>query len=91
MRLSYNDFQGRAVHFRTGDATSPYVGGATADDKHGHGTHVGGIAAGVRGGMAPWATLVNVKIMCAYKEPGCQGGRNGGLTQAISDITSEVG
>ncbi|KAM0351325.1 hypothetical protein ACHAP4_009465 [Fusarium culmorum] len=89
MRLSHADFQGRAVHFRTGDATSPYVGGATADDKHGHGTHVGGIAAGVRGGMAPWATLVNVKVMCAYKEPGCQGGRNGGLTQAISDITSE--
>ncbi|QPC59004.1 hypothetical protein HYE67_001235 [Fusarium culmorum] len=89
MRLSHADFQGRAVHFRTGDATLPYVGGATADDKHGHGTHVGGIAAGVRGGMAPWATLVNVKVMCAYKEPGCQGGRNGGLTQAISDITSE--
>ncbi|KAM0374407.1 hypothetical protein ACHAPY_008650 [Fusarium culmorum] len=89
MRLSHADFQGRAVHFRTGDATSPYVGGATADDKHGHGTHVGGIAAGVRGVMAPWATLVNVKVMCAYKEPGCQGGRNGGLTQAISDITSE--
>ncbi|KAF5231899.1 hypothetical protein FAUST_9035 [Fusarium austroamericanum] len=89
MRLSHTDFQGRAVHFRTGDATSPYVGGATADDKHGHGTHVGGIAAGVRGGMAPWATLVNVKVMCAYKEPGCQGGRGGGLTQAISDITSE--
>ncbi|KAF5027005.1 hypothetical protein F66182_880 [Fusarium sp. NRRL 66182] len=88
VRLSHSDFQGRAIHFHLED-TSPYVGGATSDDKHGHGTHVAGIAAGVRGGMAPWGTIVNVKIMCADKEPGCQGGRGGGLTQAISDITTE--
>lgn len=46
--------------------------------------------AGLRGGMAPWVTIVNVKVMCAIKEPNCRAGTGGGLTQAISDITSEV-
>ncbi|KAF4956266.1 hypothetical protein FSARC_11622 [Fusarium sarcochroum] len=88
VRLSHTDFQGRAINFHLED-TSPYVGGATSDDKDGHGTHVAGIAAGVRGGMAPWATIVNVKVLCKKKEPDCQQGRGGGIVQAISDITTE--
>ncbi|KPM37675.1 hypothetical protein AK830_g8908 [Neonectria ditissima] len=88
VRLSHSNFQGRAINFHL-ENTSPYVGGATADDKHGHGTHVAGTAAGARGGMAPWATIVNVKVMCQHDEPNCRGDSGGGLTQAISDITSE--
>lgn len=49
MRISHYDFQGRAINFR-GKDKSPYVGGATANDLDGHGTHVAGIAAGARGG-----------------------------------------
>ncbi|KAH6949409.1 peptidase S8/S53 domain-containing protein [Ilyonectria sp. MPI-CAGE-AT-0026] len=45
--------------------------------------------AGLRGGMDPWTTIVNVKVMCAIKELNCRAGTGGGLTQAISDITSE--
>ncbi|KAJ4247524.1 hypothetical protein NW762_013204 [Fusarium torreyae] len=88
VRLSHKDFQGRAVNFHLKD-TSPYVGGATSKDIDGHGTHVAGIAAGAYGGMAPWATIVNVKVLCADEEPHCEQGRGGGIAQAISDITTE--
>ena len=68
------------------------MGGITAKDKDGHGTHVAGTAAGAVGGMAPWATLVNVKVLCRMKK--FKGGKcnasSGGIAQAISDITDEV-
>jgi hypothetical protein len=89
IRLSHDDFQGRAINFR-GEDTSPYVGRALATDFQGHGTHVAGIAAGVRGGMAPWANVVNVKIVCAPGEPVCDDADLGGVTQALSDITADV-
>lgn len=90
VRLSHEEFRGRAINFQLQDK-SKYVNDFPADDVHGHGTHVAGIAASGYTGVAPWATIVNVKMMCAKSEAkkGC-GSSNGGAAQALSDITEEV-
>ncbi|TFK33917.1 peptidase S8/S53 domain-containing protein [Crucibulum laeve] len=54
--LKHEDFGGRAVWGKTVQK------GATNDDLKGHGTHVAGIAAGKRWGVAKAAKLIAVKI-----------------------------
>lgn len=57
IRFSHNDFGGRAV--------SGYdaIDGGSADDCHGHGTHVAGSAGGTTYGVAKGATLVAVRVL----------------------------
>ncbi|MGW5050364.1 S8 family serine peptidase [Actinokineospora sp. NPDC004072] len=62
VRVSHNDFGGRAVHGRdTVDDDDD------SSDCHGHGTHVAGTVGGAAHGIAKGATLVAVRIM------NCQG------------------
>ncbi len=57
IRFSHNDFGGRAV---TGfDA----IDGGSADDGHGHGTHVAGTVGGTSFGVAKGVTLVGVRVL----------------------------
>lgn len=66
IQLNHTEFQGRAVHFR-GRQTSDYLHETeTNEDINGHGTHVAGIIGGQWVGVAPWATLVNVKTLDRY-------------------------
>ncbi|UVS80403.1 S8 family peptidase [Actinokineospora sp. UTMC 2448] len=62
VRVTHNDFGGRAVHGRdTVDDDND------SSDCHGHGTHVAGTVGGTAHGIAKGATLVGVRIM------NCQG------------------
>ncbi|WP_433529038.1 S8 family peptidase [Micromonospora sp. CA-263727] len=57
IRFSHSDFGGRAV---TGfDA----IDGGSADDGHGHGTHVAGTVGGAAYGVAKGVTLVGVRVL----------------------------
>jgi len=57
IRFTHNDFGGRAV---TGfDA----IDGGSADDGHGHGTHVAGTVGGTSFGVAKGVTLVGVRVL----------------------------
>jgi subtilisin family serine protease len=59
IRFSHTDFGGRAV---TGfDA----IDGGSADDAHGHGTHVAGTVGGASFGVAKGVTLVGVRVLNA--------------------------
>ncbi len=59
IRFSHSDFGGRAV---TGfDA----IDGGSADDAHGHGTHVAGTVGGTSYGVAKGVTLVGVRVLNA--------------------------
>lgn len=61
----------------TGRVASGYVVpgvGASTDDGCGHGTHVAGIAAGVRFGVAKNATIVPVKVFPGGSESICRDG-----------------
>ncbi len=59
IRFSHTDFGGRAV---TGfDA----IDGGSADDAHGHGTHVAGTVGGTSFGVAKGVTLVGVRVLDA--------------------------
>jgi subtilisin family serine protease len=59
IRFSHTDFGGRAV---TGfDA----IDGGSADDAHGHGTHVAGTVGGTSFGVAKGVTLVGVRVLNA--------------------------
>ncbi|KAF2717002.1 subtilisin-like protein [Polychaeton citri CBS 116435] len=77
IRTSHISFQGRATNFQ-GMTNSPYANGDSMNDARGHGTGVAGVA-GSRGyGVAPWATLVNVKVI-----------RDGG-TIDVAGVTSAI-
>ena len=55
--LSHSDFGGRAV------SGVDYVDGGSADDCHGHGTHVAGIVGGTTYGVAKATRLVSVRVL----------------------------
>lgn len=66
---------------------SDNVGGQNID-VDGHGSHVAGIAAGIKGGLAPWATIVNVKVICDESEV-CDE-RPYHVSRAIYEVVAEV-
>jgi subtilisin family serine protease len=77
IRLSHNEFGGRAV---TGfDAVTA---GGTANDCHGHGTHVAGTVGGATYGVAKGVTLVAVRVL------GCNGsGTTSGVIAGVDWVT----
>ncbi|KAH7092666.1 peptidase 1 [Auriculariales sp. MPI-PUGE-AT-0066] len=62
VNFNHHDFGGRATH---GWAQS----GWNATDTDGHGTHVAGIAAGARFGIAKEANIISVKVLQKYNGP----------------------
>lgn len=58
----HNDFGGRAVN------TVDYSGDGYIDDGNGHGTHVAGVAAGTKYGVAKNAALIGVKVSGSNKK-----------------------
>jgi subtilisin family serine protease len=66
VRASHEQFGGRVVpilDWTTGTLVECAGAADCAPDGHGHGTHVAGTAAGVTYGVAPGATLRNVKVI----------------------------
>ncbi len=60
IRFTHNDFGGRAI------SGFDAIDGGTADDCHGHGTHVSGTVGGNSFGVAKGVTLVGVRVLdCA--------------------------
>ncbi|HEX6870778.1 MAG TPA: S8 family serine peptidase [Micromonosporaceae bacterium] len=57
IRFSHSDFGGRAV------SGFDAIDGGTADDGHGHGTHVAGTTGGTSYGVAKGVTLVGVRVL----------------------------
>jgi subtilisin family serine protease len=72
IRFSHNDFGGRAV------SGFDAIDGGSADDCHGHGTHVAGTVGGSTYGVAKGVTLVGVRVL------NCSG--NGTNSQVIAGI-----
>lgn len=73
IRRTHNEFGGRAlIGF---DAVTP---GGTADDCHGHGTHVAGTAAGAAHGVAKSALVYSVRVLS------CSG--SGSTSQVIAGV-----
>lgn len=77
IRYSHNDFGGRAI------SGFDAIDGGSADDCHGHGTHVAGTVGGTSYGVAKRVTLVGVRVL------GC-GGR-GSLSTILAGIDWMVG
>ncbi len=78
MRLTHNEFGGRAV--------SGYdaIDGGSADDCNGHGTHVGGTVGGSTYGVAKGVSLVAVRVL------NCAGsGTNSQVIAGINWVTSD--
>ncbi|RYP20907.1 hypothetical protein DL765_002557 [Monosporascus sp. GIB2] len=84
IRTTHTMFKdGRASHFKGPDTPYTYTL-KTIEDQEGHGTHVAGIAAGHRSGVAQWANLINVKVACSDHNI-CKG-YTGGVISAINDV-----
>lgn len=79
IRLSHNDFGGRARYVSNG-ANGDFVGDGhgSAADCHGHGTHVAGTAAGTSYGVAKGATIWAGRVV------NCNGG--GTVSMAIAGV-----
>jgi subtilisin family serine protease len=76
IRFSHNEFGGRAV------SGFDAVDGGTADDCHGHGTHVSGTVGGSTYGVAKGVTLVGVRVL------NCSGsGTTSGVIAGIDWVT----
>ncbi len=79
IRLSHEEFEGRAV------SGFDAIDGGSADDCHGHGTHVAGTVGGKTFGVAKKAQLVAVRVF------DCQGKAvKGGLVAAIDWVTANA-
>jgi subtilisin family serine protease len=79
IRFSHNDFGGRA--------TSGFdaVDGGSADDCHGHGTHVSGTVGGTSYGVAKGVALVGVRVL------NCSGsGSTSGIVAGIDWVTNNA-
>ena len=77
IRFDHAEFAGRAI--------SGYdsVDGGSADDCHGHGTHVAGTVGGTRYGVAKGVTLVAVRVL------NCAGaGANSGVIAGVDWVTA---
>jgi hypothetical protein len=75
--LGHPDFGGRA------SSGTDAIDGGTADDCHGHGTHVGGTIGGTKYGVAKNASLVAVRVL------NCQG--SGTTAQVVAGINWVIG
>ena len=76
IRFSHSDFGGRAV------SGFDAVDGGSADDCHGHGTHVAGTVGGSTWGVAKGVTLVGVRVL------NCSGsGTTAGVVAGIDWVT----
>jgi hypothetical protein len=91
IRITHERFQGRARNFRGLASTdrSPYCNDgdahATMDDGRGHGTHVAGTIAAQKYGVAPYADVINVKVLCGDKG----GGDKFQILRAVDAVTFE--
>ncbi|RYP58291.1 hypothetical protein DL769_009027 [Monosporascus sp. CRB-8-3] len=84
IRTTHTMFKdGRASHFNGPETPYTYTL-RTVEDQEGHGTHVAGIAAGHRSGVAQWANLINVKVGC--NDLSICKGYTGGVIHAINDV-----
>ncbi len=80
IRFDHSEFGGRAI--------SGYdaIDGGSADDCHGHGTHVAGTVGGSSYGVAKGATLVGVRVL------NCSGsGSNSGVIAGVDWVTGNHG
>ncbi len=83
LRISHNDFGGRA-RYVSGGTNGDFVGDGrgNAEDCHGHGTHVGGTAAGSGYGVAKNANLWALRVL------NCEGsGSTSGVIAAVDWVT----
>ncbi len=77
IRFSHNEFGGRAV------SGFDAVDGGSADDCHGHGTHVAGTVGGTTYGVAKGVALVAVRVL------DCSGsGSTSGVIAGVNWVTS---
>jgi len=78
VRFSHNEFGGRAV------SGFDAIDGGSADDCHGHGTHVSGTVGGTLYGMAKAVSIVGVRVL------NCRGsGTNSQVIAGIDWVTSD--
>ena len=59
IKISHSEFQNRASH------GANFIENEEFDDKHGHGSHCAGTAAGITFGAAPKSKVINVKVLSA--------------------------
>jgi subtilisin family serine protease/subtilisin-like proprotein convertase family protein len=78
IRFSHSTFGGRAV------SGFDAIDGGTADDAHGHGTHVAGTVGGAAYGVAKGVTLVAVRVLNAAGS-----GTNAQVIQGIDWVTAD--
>lgn len=87
VNVDHEDFEGRAIAFwevgQSQDGTGlPCVGSPCAVDNDGHGTHTASAAAGKTYGVAPFASILNVKVM---------DGASGNLLDVLAGIDYAIG
>lgn len=80
--LTHDDFEGRAVH---GMTASGLVSEGN-NDYNGHGTHVAGIAAGSKYGVAKGARIISVKVLGADGQ-----GNVAGVIEGIQWVVKQEG
>ncbi|MDQ4032321.1 MAG: S8 family serine peptidase, partial [Actinomycetota bacterium] len=80
VRFSHNEFGGRAV------SGFDAIDGGSADDCHGHGTHVAGTVGGTAYGVAKAVSVVGVRVL------NCRGsGTNSQVIKGIDWVTDDHG